>query len=127
MLIKRRHIFLGGLISIENVSRRRLGNGKGPYKLYFTKYKIRIASNETLVCKRKLCWMFGIGKLVVERICPHNIILVQKTNAVNMKFEQINYLKKVYFKWIHKLIVFQNAFHTTINMTTIINNIYLLI
>lgn len=61
--------FLGGLISLNDVSRRRPRNNTKSNRSYSCVYKIRIDGiNETIVCKIAFCSLFGIGKAIIERI-----------------------------------------------------------
>lgn len=61
--------FLGGLISLKDVSRRRPRNNQRGNRSCSCIYKIRIdGTNETAVCKQAFCSLFGVGKSIVERI-----------------------------------------------------------
>lgn len=61
--------FLGGLISLKDVSRRRPRNNQRGNRSCSCIYKIRIdGTNETAVCKQAFCSLFGVGKSIVEII-----------------------------------------------------------
>lgn len=60
--------YLGGLICVHSVSRQRSRDGRRPSKTCAVLYEIRLGTNDTLVCKKAYCSIFGIGKAVVDRI-----------------------------------------------------------
>ncbi|XP_025192024.1 LOW QUALITY PROTEIN: uncharacterized protein LOC112592227 [Melanaphis sacchari] len=66
--------FLCGLNSVNNVQRRRpLVKGTPEIKKSVScTYKIRLTTNELIVCKIAFCSLFGIGKSLVDRLI-HNI------------------------------------------------------
>lgn len=60
--------FLCGLIKVNSIVRCRPKSGvSGENRSFACKYKIRIGISEITVWKKAFCYLFGIGKAVVER------------------------------------------------------------
>lgn len=61
--------FLAGLITVNNIVRRRPITNEKPNRSFACVYKVRIdGTNEIIVCKNAFCSLFGVGKAVVERL-----------------------------------------------------------
>ncbi|CAH1993123.1 unnamed protein product [Acanthoscelides obtectus] len=64
-------IYLGGLISVSNVKRKRPTTGEGREKSNTYQYKLRTGSQETIVCKKAFCSLHGVSKNRVSQIAKN--------------------------------------------------------
>ncbi|CAG9827326.1 unnamed protein product [Diabrotica balteata] len=61
-------MYLGGLISVSKVQRKRPTTGEEREKNSTYKYKLRVGSQETTVCKKAFCSLHGVSKNRVSQI-----------------------------------------------------------
>jgi len=59
-------------ISVNNVQRHLVKGTLDIKKTVSCTYKIRFTTNELIVCKIAFCFLFGIGKSLLDRLI-HNI------------------------------------------------------
>lgn len=68
---EKQYRLLAGLITVNNIVRRRPITNEKPNRSFACVYKVRIGidgTNKIVVCKNAFCSLFGVCKAVVERL-----------------------------------------------------------
>jgi hypothetical protein len=103
--------FLAGLITVNNIVRRRPITNEKPNRSFACVYKVRIdGTNEIVVCKNAFCSIFSVRKAVVERLFSN--IKQNNPSSKDLRGKHANWPSK-----ISDQILFQIKTHSELSKT----------